>query len=68
MNYSNQLESILKKEVSRGQFIKYIAIAIVGAMGITSFLRNLHKSVSPSSSSKTTVHNAAGYGKSPYGA
>lgn len=63
--YLKQIDTILKQEVSRSDFIKYTFVALLGVMGVTSFIKNLHKSVSPSP--KTTVNRATGYGKSPYG-
>lgn len=63
--YIKQIDTILKQEVDRAQFIKYIAVALLGVMGISSFIKNLHKSVTPSA--KTSVNRTSGYGKSPYG-
>ena len=63
--YVKQIDNILKQEVDRAQFIKYTGAALLGMMGITSFIKNLHKSVQPSP--KAITNRTAGYGKSAYG-
>jgi hypothetical protein len=64
--YLKQVDNILKHEVSRAEFIKYIGVAFVSVLGVTSFLKSLHGNLlpSPTTSSKKSV---GGYGSSPYG-
>lgn len=64
--YIKQIDNILKQEVNRAQFIKYVGVALLGMMGISSFIKNLHKSVNPSP--KSAAIRTSGYGKSAYGA
>lgn len=64
--YLEKVDNILKYEVTRAEFVKYIGVALLGMMGISSFIKNLHKNVQPSlktSSNRRTI----GYGKSAYG-
>ena len=61
--YVKQIDNILRQEVDRSQFLKYTGVALLGVMGISSFIKNLHKSVQSGSTTKRT----AGYGKSAYG-
>lgn len=63
--YLEKVDNILKHEVTRAEFIKYIGVALLGMIGISSFIKNLHKSVSPRP--KTTANRTTGYGKSAYG-
>lgn len=63
--YLEKVDNILKHEVTRAEFIKYIGVALLGMMGISSFIKNLHKNVKPNIGS--TAGKAVGYGKSAYG-
>ncbi|MDO8335724.1 MAG: hypothetical protein Q7T74_03005 [Candidatus Saccharibacteria bacterium] len=63
--YIKQIDNILKQEVDRAQFLKYTGLALLGVMGVSGFIKNLHKNVSPSP--KTTTNRTTGYGKSAYG-
>lgn len=63
--YLEKVDNILKHEVTRSEFLKYIGVALLGMMGVSSFIKNLHKNVLPST--KTTTKRTAGYGKSAYG-
>ena len=63
--YQQQLDNIMKHQVSRSEFIKYIGVAALGIVGVTSFLRNLHESVRPSTS--RPAQQLSDYGMSNYG-
>ena len=64
--YKQQLDSMMKREVSRGEFLKTIGIALVGLIGVTSFLKNLHEAV-PASTARKNHPASGGYGRSVYG-
>lgn len=62
-----KLESVhdlLQKDVSRQEFLRYIGIGLLGLIGVTSMLQNLHLS-----SGQQTPKQArtSGYGYSAYG-
>lgn len=64
--YLKQVDNILKHEVTRAEFLKYTGVALLGIMGVTSFIKNLHKSVKPKAIG-STASRTVGYGKSAYG-
>ena len=64
--YKQQLDSMMQREVSRGEFLKYIGIGLLGFIGVIGFLKNLHEVVPPHSSNKNHL-SSAGYGRSAYG-
>ena len=64
--YKQQLDSMMKREVSRGEFLKIIGVSLFGLIGITGFLKNLHEVVPAPTTGKD--HPASGgYGRSVYG-
>jgi hypothetical protein len=65
--YLEKVDNILKHEVTRAEFLKYIGVALLGMMGVTSFIKNLHKNVRPTALRPTASNRTAGYGKSAYG-
>lgn len=63
MNFS-KLGDLLEQEVSRKEFLRYIGIMLLGLIGVTSMLNNLH------TASNTSLQQAkpkTGYGASAYG-
>ena len=67
--YQQQLDDIMSHEVSRSEFVKYIGVAVLGLVGVTSFLKNLHDNVQPLSkrSAKQLAKQLSDYGMSDYG-
>ena len=43
--YKDQLEDVLQREVSRSEFLKFSGVAILGLVGVSGFLKNLHKAI-----------------------
>lgn len=64
--YLEKVDSILKHEVTRAEFLKYIGVALLGMMGVSSFIKNLHKNVQPSLKTSNN-RKSVGYGKTAYG-
>ena len=64
--YKNQLDNIMQREVSRGQFLKFVGAALLGVVGVTGFLKNLH-GVVPAQTVPKSHSVSAGYGRSAYG-
>lgn len=64
--YKQQLDSVMQREVSRGEFLKFIGVAALGLIGIVGFLKNLHEIV-PSNTTDKNQPVSAGYGRSAYG-
>ena len=64
--YKQQLDSMMKREVSRSEFLQIIGVALFGLIGVTGFLKNLHESIPAPTTGKN--HPASGgYGRSVYG-
>lgn len=63
--YKQQLDSMMQREVSRGEFLKFIGIALLGFVGVIGFLKNLHEIVPAQTVAKK--QSAGGYGRSVYG-
>ena len=61
----DRLDEIMKTEVNRKDFLKYIGIALLGLVGVTNMLQNLNKSLGHSN--PTPKNSKTGYGSSPYG-
>lgn len=62
--YKQQLDGIMQREVSRGEFLKFMGVALLGLTGIVGMLRNLHETLPPHTANKNLP---VGYGRSPYG-
>lgn len=61
----NKIQEILQQEISRKEFLRYIGIALLGMIGVTSFLNNLSNSLGQQT--VQTKKESAGYGYSAYG-
>lgn len=57
---NNPLKPILEKEMDRKEFLQYIGIGLLGAVGVTAVIKNLEQLFSGSK-------RGAGYGGNPYG-
>lgn len=64
--YKQQLASMMQREISRGEFLKIIGVALLGLVGVAGFLKNLHEIV-PAQSSAKNQSVSGGYGRSAYG-
>ena len=65
--YKQQVDNIMQREVSRGEFLKYIGIAFLGIVGFVGFLKNLHDVVPANNGGGDKSAGGSGYGGSPYG-
>lgn len=59
----NKIQELMQQEISRQEFLRYIGVAILGIIGVSSLLQNL----TSLSSSKSNHQESGGYGASPYG-
>jgi hypothetical protein len=64
--YRQRLDDMMQREVSRGEFLKFVGIAMLSFVGIVGFLKNLHEIVPDNNASKKQLASA-GYGRSAYG-
>jgi hypothetical protein len=64
--YKQQLDGIMQREISRGDFLKFMGAALLGVIGVTGFLKNIHEAV-PSHVAVKKQLASAGYGRSAYG-
>ena len=64
--YKQQLDGVMAREVSRGEFLKLVGVALLGLIGVMGVLKNLHEIVPAQTATKN--HSASGgYGRSAYG-
>ncbi len=63
-DYKKQLDDLLQQELSRAEFIKVVGLALLGVVGVSGFLKNLHRSLP---GQKNTHNLVQGYGRGPYG-
>jgi hypothetical protein len=64
--YKQQLDGIMQREVSRGEFLKFVGVALLGFVGVVGFFKNLHQIMPPQTTDKN--HSiSGGYGRSAYG-
>ena len=61
--YKQQLDSMMSHELNRGEFLKFVGLALLGFVGVIGFLKHLHEIVPGQPSPK----NSGGYGRSAYG-
>jgi hypothetical protein len=61
------IQEILKKEMSRKEFFQHAGIFILGIIGITSFLTHFSKSFSYQPSQVSSAAQSKGYGVRTYG-
>ena len=59
--YKQQLDTVMQREISRGEFLKFIGVALFGLIGIAGVLKNLPEIVGKNHSTSGT------YGRSSYG-
>ncbi len=64
--YKQQFDSMMQHEVNRGEFLKFMGIALLGLFGVVSFVKNLHEIV-PAHSLAKKQPASGGYGRSAYG-
>ena len=64
--YKKQFDSMMQREINRGEFIKFMGIALLGVFGVVGFLKNLHE-VAPSQTTHKKRVAHSGYGQSAYG-
>lgn len=64
--YKQQLDSVMQRQLSRGEFLKFIGIALLGLVGVIGFLKNLHEAV-PARAATKNLPAPVGYGRSVYG-
>ena len=59
----NNIQDILQKQVSRGEFVQFIGIAFLSIIGVTSLMQNLQSL----SHTKPAENRSIGYGTNAYG-
>ncbi len=63
---TSKVQTLLQQEVSRKEFLRYTAIAILSFIGVTNFLKNINQPLQLVSS-KSSSNKSSGYGMSAYG-
>lgn len=63
--YQEQLNNVMAREVSRGEFLKLVGVAMLGVVGFVGFLKHLHEVPPQTVSRKHST--SGGYGGSAYG-
>ena len=64
--YRQQIDNLMRHEVSRGQFLQYTGMALLGFVGVIGFIKSLHEVV-PAKASIKKRSSSSGYGGSAYG-
>lgn len=59
-----KFQELLQQEMSRKEFLQHVGIGLLGVVGITAFVSNLERLLSPK---KGGSESQSGYGFSPYG-
>lgn len=59
-------EQLLKKELTRAEFLGLTGATLLSVLGITSFLKNLNRSLGSGATNKLD-NQTLGYGQSSYG-
>lgn len=62
---TRQLDDLMTAQMSRGQFLQYVGVALLGLVGVTGLLKNLRHSL-PAQRQQLPKF-AAGYGHGAYG-
>jgi len=60
------INKLMEQEINRKEFLRYIGIAVLGLIGVTTMMSNLNKALSGKSTKTRAV--SSGYGGSAYGA
>ena len=64
--YKQQLDDMMQRQISRGDFLKFTGLALLGLIGVTGFLKNLHGIV-PAHEAVKKHSISGGYGRRAYG-
>ena len=64
--YKKQIDNIMAREVSRGDFLKLLGVGLLGVFGVIGFMKNLHE-ITPARSAARNQRISGGYGRSAYG-
>lgn len=64
LQYSRKIDTLMRQEMSRKDFLRYIGVALLGIMGVSKFLSGLDSA--PGSLEKKAP-SSKGYGVSAYG-
>lgn len=62
--YKQQVDGLMQREVSRGEFLKFVGVALLGLVGVVGFFKNIHQALPPDKANK---NQSGGYGGSAYG-
>jgi hypothetical protein len=64
--YKQQFDGVMRREISRGEFLKFVGVALLGLVGVIGFFKNLHEIMPPQVPDKNQPA-VGGYGRSAYG-
>lgn len=64
--YKQQLDSMMSHELSRGEFLKFMGLALLGFIGVIGFFKNLFQ-IMPAHTAAKKQLAPSGYGRSAYG-
>lgn len=62
---TRQLDDLMRVQMNRGEFLRYMGVALLGVVGITGLLKNLHHAIPKHAQPIRNL--AAGYGHGGYG-
>ena len=61
---TKKFDELLSQEITRGEFIRYIGVAILSVLGVNSMMRNFQRNLGAGTQKR---QNTSGYGASAYG-
>ncbi len=61
----DQIQEVLEKDMTRGEFLRYVGIAMLSIIGVSSIAQNVNKAIVVHKNG--SAKNANGYGMSAYG-
>ena len=65
--YKQQFSGIMEREVTRGEFVKFLGVLLLSMIGVIGFIRHLHEVMPAKEAAKKQAAAIAGYGRSAYG-
>lgn len=62
------VHDLMEQEVSRKEFLRYVGVGLLSAVGITNIIKNLSQPLQlPTAQQPRVQKSTSGYGMSPYG-
>ena len=64
---AGRIDELMSAQLSRAEFLKYIGVVLLGVVGITGLLKNLHRSLPGRTQAATSQSMSRTYGRGAYG-